>query len=114
MVGSDAATVSSGNAVALVPLKLAVMPACPAETVVTVKFAVVLPAATITVEGTVATATLLLVSVTTAPAVGAALLSVTVPVIFVPAVTLETFNLVETTVGSPLLGKVVPSTLNSG
>jgi len=48
--------------------------------VLTVKVAVVDPAATVTLEGTVAAAVLLLLRVTTIPAAGAAAFSVTVPV----------------------------------
>ncbi len=61
--------------------------------VVTVNVAVVAPAVTVTLAGTVATAVLLLVSVTTAPPVGAALLNVTVPVEEVPPVTAVGFRL---------------------
>jgi hypothetical protein len=57
------------------------------EPVVTVKVALALPAATVTEAGTVAAA-LLLESETETPPVGAAPLSVTVPVVDVPLVTL--------------------------
>jgi|SRR5271157_4819555 len=62
--------------------------------VVTVKVAVVAPAATVTLAGTVAEA-LLLPSVTAAPPVGAALLKVTVPVEEAPPVTVVGFKLTE-------------------
>jgi hypothetical protein len=55
--------------------------------VVTVNVAEVLPAATVTLAGTVAAAVLLLERVTTAPPVGAAPLSVTVPVELFPPTT---------------------------
>jgi len=55
--------------------------------VLTVKVAVVAPTATVTLAGTVAAPVLLLLSPTTAPPVGAAALSVTVPVEEVPPVT---------------------------
>jgi hypothetical protein len=58
------------------------------DTVLTLKVALVAPAATVTLAGTVAAAALLLVSVTTAPPAGAALVSVTVPCDAVPPVTL--------------------------
>ena len=61
-------------------------------TVVAVKVAVVLPAATVTVAGTLAEA-LPLVSETTAPPVGAGLFSVTVPVELLPPTTLVGFTL---------------------
>src|SRR2546421_12412649 len=65
--------------------------------VLIVKVAVVLPAGTVTVEGTLAAA-LLLESVTCAPPAGAGPLSVTVPVDdCVPPVTLVGFNLSEET-----------------
>jgi hypothetical protein len=57
------------------------------EFVVAVKVAVVAPAATVTDAGTWAAAVLLEVRLTTAPPVGAALLSVTVPVEEVPPAT---------------------------
>ena len=53
---------------------------------VTVKVAVVAPAATVIEAGTVAAAVLLLVSVTTVPPVGAAPFRVIVPVLFAPPV----------------------------
>jgi hypothetical protein len=55
--------------------------------VVTVNAALVLPAATVTDEGTVAADVLLLLSVTIVPPVGAAPLRVTVPVELAPPVT---------------------------
>jgi hypothetical protein len=55
--------------------------------VVTEKIACELPAATVTVAGTEATAELLLASATDAPPVGAAAVSVTVPLTEVPPVT---------------------------
>ena len=61
--------------------------------VVVVNVAVVAPAATVTLAGTVATAVLLLESDTTRPPAGAALESVTVPVEFAPPVTLAGFRL---------------------
>lgn len=54
----------------------------------TVNVAVVAPAATVTLPGTVAREVLLLVSVTTAPPAGAAELNVTVPVEEAPPTTL--------------------------
>jgi hypothetical protein len=71
--------------------------------VVTVKVAVVAPAATVTLAGTVAEA-LLLPSVTTAPPVGAALLSVTVPVEEVPPVTVVGLRLTEDSVSAEASG----------
>jgi hypothetical protein len=56
--------------------------------VFTVKVALVLPACTVTLDGTVATDVLLLVSVTVAPLEGAAPVSVTVPVELLPPLTL--------------------------
>jgi hypothetical protein len=63
--------------------------------VVTVNVAVVDPAATVTLVGTCAAAVLLLVSDTLAPPVGAAPLSVTVPVDELPPVTLVGFRVTE-------------------
>jgi hypothetical protein len=56
--------------------------------VLTVKVALVAPAATVTDAGTVAAAVLLLANVTTAPSLGAGALSITVPVAELPPVTL--------------------------
>jgi len=60
--------------------------------VLTVKDALVAPAATVTLEGTVAAVALLLESVTCAPPMGAGPLSVTVPVEEFPPVTLVGFS----------------------
>jgi hypothetical protein len=67
--------------------------------VVTVNDALVAPAATVTLDGTLAAAVLLLDSVTWAPPDGAAPLSVTVPVEEFPPVTLVGFNDREESVG---------------
>ena len=66
--------------------------------VVTVKVAVVAPAATVTLAGTVAAA-LLLDKVTDSPPVGAALPKVTVPVDEVPPVTEVGFIVTDETTG---------------
>ena len=65
--------------------------------VVTVKVALVLPAGTVTLAGTVAAAVLPLVSVTTAPPVGAASFNVTVPVEDVPGITDVGLNVTDDT-----------------
>jgi len=57
--------------------------------VLTVKVAVLVPAATVTLEGTVAAAVLLLASATTAPPAGAAALSLSTPMEELPPVTEE-------------------------
>ncbi len=67
--------------------------------VVTVKVALVAPAATVTLAGTVATAVLLLERLTVAPPLGAAPLSVTVPCEELPPVTLLGFSVSEERVG---------------
>jgi hypothetical protein len=61
-------------------------------TVLTVNDALVAPAATVTLEGTLAVIVLLLDSATCAPPAGAAPLSVTVPVEEFPPVTLTGFS----------------------
>jgi hypothetical protein len=67
--------------------------------VVTVNVAVVAAAATVTLTGTVAAAVVLLLSVTTAPPVGAGPLRVTVPVDGLPPVTEVGMTLTELTTG---------------
>src|SRR6266513_1522692 len=67
--------------------------------VLTVKVALVAPAATVTLEGTVAAAVLLLESATCAPPAGAAPLNVTVPVeVCVPPITLVGLSVSEESV----------------
>ena len=73
--------------------------------VVMVKLALVASAATVTLGGTLATAPLLLVSITTAPPLGAAPLRVTVPCDVAPPVTLVGFNVSEESV---VVGATVP------
>ena len=68
--------------------------------VLTVKDALVAPAATVTLEGTLATVVLLLESVTCAPPVGAGPLSVTVPVDEFPPMTLVGLSVNEESVGA--------------
>ena len=67
--------------------------------VTTVNVAVVAPAATVTEAGTVAALVLLLVNATTAPPAGAAALSVTVPVLFAPPVSVAGFSVIEASAG---------------
>ena len=71
----------------------------PTGVVLTVKVALVLPAGTVTLAGTVATLVLLLERVTTAPPLGAGPLSVTVPVEEFPPVTLVGLRLSDESVG---------------
>ncbi len=63
--------------------------------VLTVNVALLAPAATVTLAGTVATAVLLLESVTTAPPEGAAALKLTVPVEEFPPTTEVGFRVTE-------------------
>src|SRR5881227_3831008 len=60
---------------------------------------VVATAATVTDAGTVAALRLLLVNATTAPPAGAAALSVTVPVLFAPPVSVAGFSVIEASAG---------------
>src|SRR5215467_12476873 len=85
------------------PLELAVIvTTVPVVTrlVVMAKVALVAPAATVTETGTAAALALLLVSETTAPPAGAAALSVTVPVLRAPPVTVDGFITAELSVGA--------------
>src|SRR5204862_5458756 len=77
--------------------------------VATVNVAVVAPAATVTEAGTVAALVLLLVNATTAPPTGAAALSVTVPVLFAPPVSVAGFTVIEASAGltAPAAGELV-------
>jgi hypothetical protein len=69
--------------------------------VLTAKLALVAPAVTVTLPGTLAAAVLLLESATTAPPAGAGPVSVTVPVEFcAPPTTLVGFNVNEESVGA--------------
>src|SRR3954470_5184578 len=71
--------------------------------VVTVNVAVVLPAGTVTLAGTVATEVLLLLSITVAPPTGALAVRVTVPVEFVPPLTLVGLTVREVSVGGVIV-----------
>ena len=73
----------------------------------TVKLALVCPACTVTLDGTVATDVLLLDRLTLAPPEGAAPVNVTVPVELFPPVTLVGFNLNDDSVTLPLAGVIV-------
>ena len=70
------------------------------DAVVTGKIALVLPLATVTLAGTVAAAVLLLVRVTTAPPVGAALVSVAVPCDAFPPTTVEGLSAIAESAGA--------------
>jgi hypothetical protein len=75
--------------------------------VVTVKVAAVVPAAMVTLDGTVATVVLLLVSWTVIPVGGAAPLRVTVPVDELPPMTFDGFNFNEDNVGRVIVNVAV-------
>ena len=75
--------------------------------VVTVKVAAVAPAAMVTLDGTVATAVLLLESWMVTPADGAAPLRVTVPVDGLPPTTFDGFNFNEDSVGRVIVSVAV-------
>ena len=77
------------------------------DEVAIVKPALVAPAATVTLAGTVATAVLLLESVTTVPPEGAAAVSVTVPLTELPPVTLAEPRVSALKAGAGALGESV-------
>ena len=79
----------------------------PTGVVLTVKVALVLPAGTVTLAGTVAAPVLLLDKLTTAPPLGAGALSVTVPVEELPPVTLVGLRLREESVGGVTVSEAV-------
>src|SRR5579884_3634224 len=88
------------------------MAACPAPPAMIAKLPLVDPGAIVTELGTVAAPVLLLESETTAPAAGAMLLSVTVPLRAAPAGAVEELRVTAETVG-PFTYTALPSTFNS-
>ena len=80
-------------------------------TVVTAKVALAVAAAMVTLEGTTATAELLLDSETTAPPAGAGPFNATVPVDCDPPVTLVGFNMSEVRLGPDCAGVTVSKAL---
>ena len=75
--------------------------------VLRLKLALVPPAGTVTLAGTVAAAVLLLESVTCAPPAGAGAFSVTVPVEGLPPVTLVGLTVSEETIGGITVSEAV-------
>jgi hypothetical protein len=108
-VGVAGVTVSCADRVAKPPLpEIVTAVAVGTELVATTKVAVVLPAGTVKLPGTVATAMLLLDRVTIAPPAGAATLSVTVPVDVPPPPTLVGRRLIDIRSGIPGVVQVTP------
>ena len=95
-------------ALRLTPLKAAVIVTAVlavTDRVVTPKVALVAPAATVTVAGTVATLVLLLVSVTTAPPDGAARVRLTVPWELFPPATVVGLSAIEASDAGCVVGR---------
>lgn len=101
--GGAAGGVTLSVALRVAPPKAAVMVAsveAVTDTVLTVNGALVAPAATVALAGTVATLRLLLDSVTTAPPAGAALVSVAVPCTVLPPTTLAALSAIADSAGT--------------